>query len=123
MSNGKFLLALIGLVMLFQASLNAQHMPKRSPEERAQNQVRWMDKNLNLSEEQHRKMYDIVLKYTRENEQVAGEPKGRGKKMDKMAVMQDRDKEIRSVLTVDQYDKYMAHMEQQKEKRMARKRF
>ena len=99
----------------------AQDRPRRSPEERAENQTHWMQKNLGLSQDQNKKVYDIILFYAREAENAAAEPRGNEKKIEKNGIKKDRESELKEVLTPDQFSKYKMHMQEMKEKQMERR--
>ena len=82
----------------------------------------WMEKNLGITKEQSDKVYDIILYYAREADKTdRNVPRGREKRMDKQGIRTDREKELREVLTADQYSRYMAHVQEMKERRRERR--
>ena len=92
-------------------------MQRRSPEERADNQTRWMEKNLNITNEQRTKVYDIILYYAREADKTnADVPAGNEKKVDKQRIRKGREQELKDVLTPAQYEKLQAHMQEMKDR-------
>ena len=95
--------------------------PRRSPEERAQKQTQWMQQNLRLTEDQNRKVYDIILYYARENDKTNAEAPGREKKMDKRGIRNDREAELRGVLNPEQFAKYQQHMQEMKARQQERR--
>ena len=92
----------------------AQDRPKRTPEERAQRQTEWMEKNLGFTQEQNKKVYDIILYYAKENDKTGMEAPGREKKMEKQGIKKDRESELRGVLTPEQMAKYEQHLQEMK---------
>ena len=113
---------MITLLLMISIASYAQPRPGKTPRERAENQTHWMDKNLGLSREQSKKVYDIVLYYAKEADKTARNmPPGREKGMEKQGIRIDREKELKQVLSADQYDRYMAHMQEMKERRKAMK--
>lgn len=85
----------------------ASESPSSTPEERAEKQTGWMKDHLALSEDQIPKVYDINVKYARQMQQVrvSGKPRVQKLKMAK-SLSQERDKELKNVLTSDQYAQY-----------------
>ena len=98
-----------------------QPMPPRTPEERADHQTKWMDKNLRLTQEQSKKVYDIMLYYAQQNDNAKGMRPGAEKKAEKQGIQRDKDTDLRSVLSGEQYDKYQQHVGEMKEKAKERK--
>ena len=99
----------------------AQQMQQRTPEERAQNQTHWMQKNLGITEDQNRKVYDIILKYARQAGQEKNEAPGREKRQEMQQTQNAKDAELKAVLTGDQYQKYQAHVAEMKDKMRERR--
>ena len=110
-----FKVTLILSMLAISLLAGAQQMQRKTPEERAQNQVRWMQNNLGLTKEQNNKVYDIILRHAKEVDDAnANIPAGRDKKMEKGDIMKARESELRAVLNADQYQKYEAHMQEMK---------
>jgi len=101
------------VIMFASANSFAQQMQQRTPAERAQRQTEWMQKNLALTEDQSKQVYNIIYKYASENNNArAGGYKGERKEL-----QADKDAELRGVLTGNQFEQYQAHVAQMKEKR------
>jgi periplasmic protein CpxP/Spy len=96
----------------------AQQMPRKTPEEKAHNQTRWMQKHLMITEEQSNKVYDIILNAARDEENAAmnHEPKGQ-----KKAIKRDELADLRQVLSPEQFRMYKQHLEEEKEKKREQK--
>ena len=108
-------------VLVSVVAMAQQGRPRRTPAERAERQTRWMRDNLRLSKEQDDKVYGIILHYAQEADKVRMEPKGREKKMDRQDMMIGRETELKQVLSPDQYSKYIAHLEEMKQRRQQRR--
>ena len=122
MISKKFVQIALSLCMFVGSSAFAQdQMPPKTPEERAQHQTMWMQKNLKLTEAQHKKVYDIILYYARQNENTKAQRPGAQKKAEKQAIMKDKDTDLRAVLTGQQYDMYQQHVGEMKAKAQQRK--
>ncbi len=110
------------LAILFATSTAfAQQQQRRTPEERAQNQVQWMQKNLSITDDQGKKAYDIILRYAKEAQNTMGAPAGNDKKEAMEKMQQDRESELKGILTGDQYQKYLAHVQEMQEKMRERR--
>ncbi len=109
----------MGLV-LCTGLVNGQDRPRRTPEQRAENQTRWMQKNLGLTKEQNDKVYDIILYYAREADKANMDAPGREKKIEKQGIRKDREGELRAVLNTEQYQRLQQHEQEMKAKKMER---
>jgi biopolymer transport protein ExbD len=109
------------LLLLSTTTIFAQQqMPVRSPEERAQRQTMWMQKNLGLTEEQNKKVYDIMLYHAQQADADRSMAPGPDKKMEKKELKRDVDAELRATLTGDQYQRYQQHVQEMKARRQGR---
>jgi len=109
-------------VMLMASSLTyAQQQMPRTPEERAQKQLNWMQKNLGLTDDQGKKAYAILLSAAIQADKVKGEQPGQDKRMDRDDVMKTRDSNMQQVLTGDQYQRYLAHEQELRDKMQQRR--
>jgi len=104
-------------LVLMSSAVFAQGMQKRTPEERAQNQMKWMQNNLALTGDQNQKPYNILLKYATETDNA----RATGQKGERKEIKADKDAELKGILTGNQYQLYRAHMEQMKEKMQQRR--
>ena len=98
-----------------------QQMQQRTPEERAQRQTSWMQKNLGLTDEQNKKVYDIMLYHAQQADADKGMAAGPDKKMDKKELKRDTDAELKAVLTGDQYRQYQQHVQEMKARRQGQR--
>jgi hypothetical protein len=79
----------------------------KTPEERAAFQTDRMKTDLNLSDEQTAKVREINLKYAKENQEVFKSDVSQEEKKNKMReIYQRKQDELKTVLTVEQYEKY-----------------
>ena len=109
-------------VMLMASSLTyAQQQVPKTAEERAERQTAWMEKNLGLTGDQDKKVYAILLSSAIQADRVKSEPRGADKRMDRMDQMKTKDENLQAVLTGEQFQKYLAHEQEQKEKMQQRK--
>ena len=109
------------LLLLVSTVAFAQQRQPRTPQERADHQMRWIDKNLGLTKQQSNKVYDIILYYAKEADKAKMDmPKGQDKKMERQGIRSDREKELREVLTPEQFSKLQAHVQEMKERHRER---
>ena len=115
--------SLFAVLLLTSASTTfaQQQMQQRTPKERAQRQTMWMQKNIGLTDEQSKKVYDIMLYHAQQADNEKNMAPGPDKKMDKRDLKRDIDAELRATLTGDQYQKYQQHMAEMKAKRQERR--
>jgi len=95
---------------------SAQQMPQRSPQERAQNQTQWMQKNLGINEDQNKKVYDIIFKHAQEMDAARNSAAGEDRRSAMQNIAASRDADLKNVLTGEQFQKYQAHEQQAKDK-------
>ncbi len=111
----------ITLLAIGASSFAQQQMPQRTPEQRAQRQTKWMQKNLALTPEQNNRVYNILLYRATEVDDKKGMPPGPDKRAEKRQLKRDTDAELKAALTGEQYQRYAQHMEEMKVKRQNRK--
>ena len=114
----KNLVKSIALIAVVFSSViaSAQQMPQRSPQERAQNQTQWMQRNLGISEDQNKKVYDIIFKHAQEMDAARNSAAGEDRRSAMQNIAAGRDAELKNVLTGEQFQKYQAHEQQAKDK-------
>jgi len=101
--------------------VSAQQMQMKSPQERAQKQTMWMQKNLGLTEEQNKQVYNINLKYAQQVDEARAGAAGAEKKMEVRDLQKDKEAELKGVLTGDQFQKYQARQQEMKDRRQERR--
>ncbi len=113
----RIILMLLALLPMFAIAQNAQ--PKKTVDERVQDQTERMAKDLNLSEEQKAKVATINEKYLEEAKVRKDEAKA-----EKQARLEEaknradaRDAELKAVLTEEQYAKHLEMKASKQEKR------
>jgi len=92
----------------------AQEKKQRTPEERAQKATEKMAKELNLSEEQKEKVLEINLQKAKEMQQLKEEMKVLKEKRKKLR--DEHAEQMKSVLSEEQYQKYLQMREEMKKK-------
>jgi hypothetical protein len=98
-----------------------EFMTDTTPEERAQMQTDYMKENLTLTEDQVPRVHEVNLKYSQKMQDAYNSGGGKLQKLKKMkGINQEKDKEIKRVLTSSQYATYEKHREEMKEKMRAR---
>jgi Spy/CpxP family protein refolding chaperone len=119
MSVKNFIKGTLMLSLLIASSVafaQQDQMPKRTPEERAQRQTQWMQKNLNLTDEQNKKVYDIILSSAKQVDNARNSGGG-----DMRSQMQDinakKNDALKGVLTGDQFQKYQQHAQEMQQRR------
>lgn len=117
MKGGKWIGVLaLSALMSISAAGYAQQRRMLTPEERADRQTQWMRKNLSLTPEQDKRVYDIMLMHARDIQKVKEEPGGRDRRMDMKAARGDMDKDLQQVLNRDQFKAYKVHIEEMKQR-------
>lgn len=101
---------------------NGQQPPRRSPEERAKHQTEWMRKDLGINDQQANKAYEILYRHAQMMDEDRGMPKGQGKRADMRQANATRDRELQGVLTQEQYQRYMQHEQEMKQRRQQERR-
>lgn len=98
-----------------------EFMTDTTPEERAQMQTDYMKESLALTEDQVPQVHEVNLKYSRKMQDAYNSGGGKLQKLKKMKTIgQEKDKEIKRVLTSAQYATYEKNKEAMKEKMRAR---
>jgi hypothetical protein len=107
-------LAAFSLVSTVQASAQDN---KKEPEERARILTEKMKTELSLTDEQVPKVEAINLKYAKKNSEVRDGGGGRLAKLKSLkASQEEKDKEMKGVLTEEQYKKYREMVEEMEKK-------
>jgi periplasmic protein CpxP/Spy len=116
----KSMLAFSLLVMSVSGFAQQQQQMPRTPEERAQRQMVWMQQNLSLNDDQNKKVNDILLRYAKQADQTMNAPAGPEKRSARMEMQKNKDAELKGVLTGDQFQKYQAREQEMKDKMQQR---
>ena len=111
----------LSLLIVSTAAFAQQPMQQRTPEERAQRQTQWMQKNLNLTDEQNRKVYAILLYHATKAEDTKNMAPSPEKRADARAIKRDKNEDLKAVLTGAQFDRYQQHVQEMKERKMDRR--
>lgn len=109
------------LVLVFFSIAFHSFAQKKTPAEKAKKKTEEMQKDLQLTAEQNKKIYDVNLKaYTSIAEYEAKKPNKKLKKKQKNIVQDLRDKEYKKILTAAQLKKLqeIKKKEKEEEKRM-----
>jgi len=114
-------ISLVAILLSATATFAQQAMPQKTPQERAQNQTQWMQKNLSITDDQGKKIYDIILKYAQQTDAARAEGPGKDRRAEMQAINSGRENELKAVLTGDQYQKYQAHQQEMREKMRERR--
>jgi Spy/CpxP family protein refolding chaperone len=119
--KGALLLSLLSASsVLFAQEQGYGKGPRKSPQERALNQTQMMQKNLSLTADQNKKVYEINLKHAAAMDKLMDEPKGEGKRSEMQGINAQKDGDLKQVLTAEQFQKYQAMVQEMKEKRRER---
>ncbi len=117
----KFLNA-IAMILLLTLSFTVQSQQdekiQKTPEERAKRELKAIQKECNLSNEQSVKVEQILLTTQKKLAIVkASKPVQRGDRLKEMkTISDDQNTEMAKILSPEQYTKYQALIEKQKEK-------
>lgn len=92
-------------------SLSAQNMDEMrssSPEERAARQTKWMNSELSLDSVTQVNVFNVNLKYAKANQVIFNSAERKIIKLNKIKSNKaSKDKELRTVLSKEQYEKYL----------------
>ncbi len=120
-SKHKSFIALSFFAVAMSFTALAQH-PQRTPAEKAEHQLRWMHRNLGLTKEQEDKSYGILLHYAQEKEALRNEAATRRHRTNEKKEMNHYEHdELRGVLNAEQYEKYMLHVAEMKQRQRAKR--
>jgi hypothetical protein len=96
----------------------AQNWQNMSPEDMAKRQTDQIKEKCGLDKAQEKKVYDLNLKSGKEMAKMRSEMQGGGDRdamRDKMAKMRDdQNKEMKKILTAEQYTKYEKYLEERR---------
>ncbi len=118
-------LGLLLIVMLVVSSVsmaqNRGGMRNMNPEERAKQQTAQLKEVLGLNKEQEKKVYDLNIESGKKMQKMREEMGGGGFSDDmrqKMTQMrEDQNKEMKKILTAEQYTKYEKYLEERRSRR------
>ena len=104
-------------LIFFGGKMFAQDVEtKLSPEERARFQTEWMKQNLSLSEDQLTQIEPLNLKYAQKMEEVKAISGKIGKLKKAKAIMDEKDGQLKKILTKDQFNVYLEKREEIRDK-------
>lgn len=108
------------------ASAQDENLKNTTPEQRAQKQTEWMKTNLSLDSTAVAAVYDINLKYAKQTQDLRNSNGSRLQKLREMkASSEDKDNELKKVLTPEQFKIYQQKkqemIEKMKQKRQEQK--
>ena len=90
-------------------------MTKTTPEEMAEMQTKNLEEKLSLSEDQYQQVHEINLKYAHKMQNIYNTDQGKLQRLKSMkAVSEDKDREMKRVLSSQQYNAYLEQKEKMK---------
>lgn len=112
-----FILLCVSLATAFTSKSFAQERTPKTPDERATVLTDWMKSNLQLTPEQEALVQSVNLKYANLNEQLRGNSLSRLQKAKKLkANDQAKDKELKAILTDEQFELYQSKKDEVRQK-------
>lgn len=97
---------------------NVDEMRSSSPEDRAANQTEWMKTELSLDSATEHIVYNVNLRYAKANQVIFDSGERKIIKLKKIKGNQiDKDKQLKSILSKEQYDKYLIMKEKIRQNR------
>jgi len=108
------------IVILFGTMVSmAQNWQNSSPEERAKQQTDQIKEKCGLNKEQEKKVYDLNLESGKKMSKMREEMQGGGGPSDEMRekmtkIREEQNKEMKKILTADQYVKYEKYLEERR---------
>jgi periplasmic protein CpxP/Spy len=110
-------------VSMIAGAQDLDDLKNSTPEDRAEFLTDWMKTELKLDNGQTAAVQKINLNYSQKNQEVFNSDGSRLRKLRKLKELaKEKDKELKNVLTQDQYAKYQAKKDELKEKIKERKR-
>ena len=105
-------------LMIFGMQVFSQNNQTRTPQERTENQLKGINKACNLTKEQTPKVEKILLNSNIKMDELRTvKPAYKGERVEKMkAIGEEQDTQLKTVLTADQYLKYLDMKAARKEK-------
>ena len=84
------------------------HQPTQTlpPEERAKRQISWMDNNMKLTDDQHKRAYSILLNNAKKIDGAMDMPQGNDRRSEIRSINIQCDVAMKNVLNSEQYQKY-----------------
>ena len=114
------ILAMI-LVLVTSVAMAQRGGQNFDPEERAKSQTEQLKKVLDLKKDQEKKVYELNLKAGKEMAEMRKDMQSGGSRegmREKFTAMRDKNnKEMKKILSDDQYKKYLKFQEEEMEKR------
>jgi hypothetical protein len=105
------------LAFTFPASAQLDKLKNTTPEQRATVQTDLMKLKLGLTPEQTRKVVDINLKYAKRMDPIIKGSAGPFMRMRQMKeINQEKEAELKQVLSPEQFEKFLASKEEMREK-------
>lgn len=118
--NIKPLIMIMAFVLLAQTAPAQSKLDKlmteTTPEERAEMQTKNLQEKLSLSEDQYQQVHEINLKYANKMQNIYSADQGKLQRLKSMkAISEDKDREMKQVLSSQQYEAYREEKEKMKE--------
>lgn len=118
--NIKPLIMIMAFVLLAQTAPAQSKLDKlmteTTPEERAEMQTKNLQEKLSLSEDQYQQVHEINLKYANKMQNIYSADQGKLQRLKSMkALSEDKDREMKQVLSSQQYEAYREEKEKMKE--------
>ena len=122
-SRKLFIIATMMSFMCLTVNLSSQtHQTKMDADEHAKMTTNEMKNKLDLNDNQYQKVHEINLKYAKKNNELAASPaNNKSKEKTMKSLHEEKEKELKGVLTSDQYKKYEG-MEKEMKKEAKEKR-
>ena len=109
-------LLLVAFFFSFESHAQDAERETMSPEDRAMKLTAWMKNNLQLTDEQEKSVHEINLKYAGKTEELRNSSEPKGQKFKKLkSYNDDKDNELKGLLTAEQFKTYQAKKEEVKE--------
>lgn len=100
-------IALLLIAVCFSSAFSQTETKESTPEERAQQWTTWMKEQLALAPDQEAKVHAINLKYASQNEDLKASTASRRDKFRQLKSRDnDKDAELKEILTSDQFHQY-----------------
>ena len=106
----------LSLLVISSGAFAQDQAQRMTPEQRAQNQLTWMQQNLSLSADQGSKVNTILISYAQQADKLRSQPTGPDRKSQMQQMRQNEENDLKAALTPDQFQKLSQHQQEMKAK-------
>lgn len=119
----KKLILIVTLVSVINVFTNAQQVQQKTPQQRAANMAKVLEKKLNLTPDQATKVNTIMLIQSTRLDSLKSNPQvdKKSNRLSRRSILEQTDNNLNDILNTDQKKSYANWKELRKEKQLAKK--